>query len=78
MRSCRVVGTDKIPLSSFTTALRLVGCDIDSDEAECLFANQIMAGYMSCYLSHGLQTVVLHKTLPFPPRRKGGPFLAAT
>ena len=65
----------KIPVDTLVRVLTWMGVDADGDEVECMVAHQIMVGYINCYIAHTHQpaTIVFHKSLPFPPRRRGKP-----
>ncbi|WOO80549.1 Protein CSN12 [Vanrija pseudolonga] len=59
--------SSRVPISTFQTALRLHGVNVDSDEVECMVANMIYRGFIKGYISHEKQMVVLaSKTPPFP------------
>ncbi|KAG6910800.1 hypothetical protein DXG01_007689 [Tephrocybe rancida] len=63
------VSTEKstrIPISMFTSSLKISGIDASPDEAECLVANMIYRGFMRGYISHEKQMVVLAQTNAFP------------
>ena len=65
-----MAGTDKVPISTFLTALHCLGSDADADEVECMFASLIHRGLVKGYVSHGHRTVVVAKVNPFP--KQGG------
>ncbi|KAG6866115.1 hypothetical protein C0991_008423 [Blastosporella zonata] len=56
----------RIPISMFTSSLKISGIDASQDEAECLVANMIYKGFMRGYISHERQIVVLAQTNAFP------------
>lgn len=57
----------QIPLTWFQDALRLLGCDMDMDEVECVAANLIFRKYVKGYISHRNKVMVVAKSEPFPP-----------
>ncbi|XP_072034806.1 PCI domain-containing protein 2-like isoform X2 [Amphiura filiformis] len=57
----------QLPIDAFLTALKFMGVDdVDSDEVQCLLANQIYQGYIKGYISHQHQKLVISKQNPFP------------
>ncbi|KAG6812094.1 hypothetical protein H0H92_004394 [Tricholoma furcatifolium] len=56
----------RIPVSMFTSSLRISGIDASEDEAECLVANMIYKGFMRGYISHEKRMVVLAQNNAFP------------
>ncbi|KAF9266195.1 hypothetical protein L218DRAFT_978700 [Marasmius fiardii PR-910] len=56
----------RISIAKFHASLRICGIDVDSEEAECLVANQIFKGFIRGYISHEKQMVVLANTNAFP------------
>jgi hypothetical protein len=65
-----IVGSSKVHMSNFSTALSWLGVDAGLDEVECILAHQVVAGNIKCYLSHDQQTAVFAGTQPFPTKRR--------
>ena len=56
----------QLKLHLFVRAFAWLGCEIGTDEVECILANLIFKGLLKGYISHQKQTLVLSKKDPFP------------
>nr|GAT59295.1 predicted protein [Mycena chlorophos] len=67
--------TTRVHLKFFEAGLRVSGCEVDLDEAECLVANMISKGFIRGYISHEKRMVVLAATNAFPlPSERSAPY----